>query len=71
MITFIWRHQVRDLVSMKGDQFLEQLVFEGEQEREVGGDIPLTRPYHLTVTNKAPELRRWIDIHPLPQTELQ
>lgn len=33
--------------------------------------VSLTRPHHFLLTDKAPELRGWVDVPPLPQAKLE
>lgn len=55
---------------MKGDQLLQQLLSHGEKEGVVGGAVPLTRPYHLAVTNEAPEFGGRVHLFPFSQAQL-
>ena len=59
-----------EVLLVKGDQLLPQLLPLGGQKGVVGAGVPLTRPYHLPLTHKAPELGTGSDVPPLPQAQL-
>ena len=64
-------YNIAEVTEVKGQQIIQEPFSLIDEEGVMGAGISLTRPYHLLVTDEAPELGGRVDVLPLPQAELQ